>query len=42
MKSFYQGLMKDKPADAKGDYVKSFFVAPTMGPGIRINPRSLA
>lgn len=42
MKSFYQGLMKDKPADAKGDYVKSFYIAPTMGPGLRVNPRSLA
>ena len=42
MRSFYAGLMKDKPADAKGDYIKSFYIAPTMGPGIRISPRSLA
>lgn len=41
MRSFYQGLMKDKPADAKGEYVRSFYIAPTMGPGVRVNPRSL-
>ncbi len=42
LKSFYQGLMKDKPSDAKGEYIRSFYIAPTMGPGIKVNPRSLA
>lgn len=41
LKAFYQTLMRDKPSDAKGEYVKSLFIAPTMGPGIRINLRSL-
>ena len=42
VKSFYQTLVKDRPSDAKGDYIKSFYISPTMGPGIRLNPRSLA
>ena len=31
-------IVKAKPAAAKGQYVKSCVVTPTMGPGIRINP----
>ena len=31
-------LLKAKPAAAKGQYIKSCAVAPTMGPGIKINP----
>ena len=31
-------IVKAKPAAAKGQYVKSFVVATTMGPGIKINP----
>ncbi len=42
VKSLYQTLMRDKPADAKGEYVKSFYISPTMGPGIRVNTRALA
>lgn len=42
LKALYQTLLRDKPSDAKGEYIKSFFIAPTMGPGIRINTRTLA
>lgn len=31
-------IVKAKPAAAKGQYVRSCVVTPTMGPGIRINP----
>ena len=31
-------LLKAKPAAAKGQYIKSCAVSPTMGPGIKINP----
>ncbi|WP_312642750.1 50S ribosomal protein L1 [Hydrogenoanaerobacterium sp.] len=31
-------LVKAKPAAAKGQYIKSCAVSPTMGPGIKINP----
>ncbi len=41
MKAVFQALLRDKPSDAKGEYVKSFYVSPTMGPGIRVNVRSL-
>ena len=41
IKTLYQSIMRDKPSDAKGEYVRSFFIAPTMGPGVRVNTRSL-
>ena len=31
-------LIKAKPSAAKGQYIKSCAVSPTMGPGIKINP----
>ena len=34
-------LVKAKPAAAKGQYLKSVVVAPTMGPGVRVNPTGL-
>lgn len=40
--ALFTSLMRDKPADAKGEYIKSFFIAPTMGPGIRLNTRAMA
>lgn len=42
IKAVYQTIMRDCPADAKGEYLKSFYVSPTMGPGIKINHRSMA
>lgn len=33
---------KAKPATVKGQYLKSVSVAPTMGPGVKINPLKLA
>lgn len=42
VKAFYGALLRDKPADAKGDFIKSFSISPTMGPGIKISTRSLA
>ncbi len=38
----YQSIMKDKPSDAKGEYIKSFFLSPTMGPALRLSHRLLA
>ena len=35
--TLFSQVMKDKPSDAKGNYVKSFFVSSTMGPAIKIN-----
>lgn len=33
-------IIKAKPAAAKGTYLKSVFVTPAMGPGIRVNVRA--
>ena len=32
-------VIKAKPAAAKGQYLRSVVISPTMGPGIRINPQ---
>ena len=41
----FQTLMgainKAKPATLKGQFLKSVTVAPTMGPGVKINPLKL-
>lgn len=42
LRAVYQTMTRDKPADAKGEYIKSLYISPTMGPGIRLNARSLA
>ncbi len=34
-----KALLAAKPASAKGQYFKSIYMAPTMGPGIPINPK---
>ena len=42
----FQTLMdainKAKPSSLKGQYIKSITLAPTMGPGVKINPMKLA
>ena len=42
LRSLYAALMRDKPSDAKGEFIKTLYVAPTMGPGVKINTRALA
>lgn len=41
IKAFYVQLIKDKPSDAKGNYVKSIHISSTMGPGIKINHKGM-
>ena len=36
-----KALLAAKPASAKGQYFKSIYMAPTMGPGIPINPKEV-
>jgi large subunit ribosomal protein L1 len=35
-------ILKAKPSAAKGTYVKSVYLATTMGPGIKLDPKNLA
>jgi large subunit ribosomal protein L1 len=41
IKAFYYQVMKDKPSDAKGNYIKSVFLSSTMGAGIKINYKGI-
>ena len=34
-------IVKAKPASAKGQYLRSVTVTPTMGPGVKVNPAIL-
>ena len=35
-------VQKKKPADIKGEFIKSIAVSSTMGPGVRVNPKEKA
>ncbi len=41
VKAFFSQVVKDKPSDAKGNYIKSMHICSTMGPGIKINHKGL-
>jgi large subunit ribosomal protein L1 len=42
LRVFYDTMIKAKPATAKGVYVKNLSIASTMGPGVKLDPSSLA
>jgi len=41
IKAFYNQVVKDKPSDAKGNYIKSLHISSTMGPGVKINYKGI-
>ncbi len=41
LRSFFKQLVKDKPSDAKGNYIKSVHISSSMGPGIKINHKGI-
>lgn len=40
--AFMDAVEKSKPSTAKGTYIKSVSVTSTMGPGVRLNPATIA
>ena len=42
IKAFADAVIKAKPAGAKGTYLKRIAISSTMGPGVKIEPQSLA
>ena len=42
IRAFVDAVMKAKPSGAKGTYVKRISVTSTMGPGVKIEPASVA
>jgi large subunit ribosomal protein L1 len=40
-KALYQEILKKRPQDLKGEYIKSVALALTMGPGVKITHQSL-
>jgi large subunit ribosomal protein L1 len=41
IKIFFKQVLKDKPSEAKGNYIKSLHVSSSMGPGIKINHKGI-
>ena len=41
IKTLYVQIEKDKPSDAKGNYIRSLCICSTMGPGIKINYKGI-
>ncbi|MFH5881658.1 50S ribosomal protein L1 [Liberiplasma polymorphum] len=42
LRVFFDTMMKSKPATAKGIYVQNLSIASTMGPGVKLDPSSIA
>ncbi|MFV0246523.1 MAG: 50S ribosomal protein L1 [Mycoplasmatales bacterium] len=41
LKALYEEIMRIKPASAKGTYIQSLAITSTMGPGIKLDTKSL-
>ncbi|WP_001188790.1 50S ribosomal protein L1 [Leptospira interrogans] len=41
IRTVVQTLRRDKPSDAKGEYLKTFSISPTMGVGVKVDVKEL-
>ncbi len=41
LRAFYQTIVKEKPSDAKGNYIQSLHISSTQGPGIKIDHKGI-
>lgn len=41
LQALFQEIVRKKPSDIKGDYIKSVFISPTMGPSVKLDVQSL-
>lgn len=41
VKALYESVLHKRPADLKGEYIKSVYLTSTMGPGIKIDPKQI-
>ncbi len=41
IKAFYDAVVKIRPADLKGEYIKSVTISKTMSPGVRVDKETL-
>lgn len=41
VRAFFSQILKDKPSDAKGNYIKTVFISSSMGPGIKLNHKGM-
>lgn len=39
--AFYESLVKTRPADVKGEYIKSVTLSKTMSPGVKVDTKTL-
>lgn len=41
VRAVYQSIVRDKPSDAKGEYIQSFYISTTMGPALKIAHKAI-
>ena len=41
-RALYEGILQKRPADLKGEYIRSMYLTTTMGPGVRIDHKQIA
>ena len=42
LRAAHAAITRDRPSDAKGEYLRSLYISPTIGPSARVNLRSMA